>query len=220
MSPRYTEIVLNGEPFFLLPQKALYRPEKQQLILSDLHLGKTAHFRKKGIALPPQSHLKDLDCLQFLLNRWQPQRVLLLGDLFHSDYNREWLWFKALVMQYPGVQFLLVEGNHDILHDRHYELDNFFKTELLEEEQFIFSHHPLSDAGKLNICGHLHPGLRIYGRARQAEKLPCFYLTEQQLILPAFGDLTGLYLLGPEENATYYLVAGTRVIPYRIPLKD
>jgi DNA ligase-associated metallophosphoesterase len=216
MKHGYLDITLQGETFYLLPQKALYRPGKQQLILSDLHLGKVTHFRKGGIALPPQSHLKDLDTLQFLLNSWQPKSVLLLGDLFHSDYNREWLWFKSLVMQYPQVQFILVEGNHDILQEQHYALDNFLKTGLLEEERFIFSHHPLEDPGKLNICGHLHPGLRIRGIARQAEKLPCFSISERQVVLPAFGNLTGLFLLEPEKNTSYFLVTGMRVVLCRV----
>src|SRR4051794_39447624 len=99
MRPSYLEIFLAAEPFYLLPQKAVYRPLQKQLILSDIHLGKASHFRKKGLALPAQSHLKDIDALHFLLNSWKPETVLILGDLFHSDYNREWLWFKSLLMQ-------------------------------------------------------------------------------------------------------------------------
>lgn len=214
MSLQHLEIELSGETLYLLPQKAVYRPALRQLILSDLHLGKTSHFRKKGIALPQQGLLRDLDTLNFLLNTWKPQTVLLLGDLFHSHYNREWLWFKALLMEHPHVQFILVEGNHDILDDKHYALKNLVKTELLEDAHFIFSHHPLEDAGKINFCGHLHPGFRIYGMARQAEKLPCFYFNGAHFILPAFGHLTGLYILDKEEKSCYYLVTGTRVIAY------
>lgn len=210
----YHQLILNGEMLYLLPQKALYRPEMQQLVISDLHLGKATHFRKGGIALPPQSHLKDLDTLQFLLRSWQPQSVLILGDLFHSAYNREWLWFKSLLLTHANVQFILVEGNHDMLDDQHYRIANLLTTDLAEDEHFIFSHHPLEAPPKLNFCGHLHPGLRIYGTARQAEKLPCFYLSAKHFILPAFGHLTGLFMLEKEKDSSYYLVTGTRVIPY------
>ncbi len=91
---QYAVIQLAGEDFYLLPQKAVYRPALRQLILSDLHLGKTSHFRKQGIALPVNSYQKDFEKLNSLVHRWKPNSVLFLGDLFHSTYNREWLIFK------------------------------------------------------------------------------------------------------------------------------
>ncbi len=214
MNPLHYELTLEGEPFYLLPQKAAYRPQHEQLILSDLHLGKTSHFRRQGIAMPQQSKLRDLDLLNYLLNVWKPKTVLILGDLFHSDYNREWLWFKALLHEHAEKRFILVEGNHDILDEKNYRIGNLAKTEIFEESQFIFSHHPLQDPVKLNFCGHLHPGLRIYGAARQTEKLPCFYLNRPHFILPAFGSLTGLYMMEKKEQATCFLVTETRVIAY------
>jgi DNA ligase-associated metallophosphoesterase len=209
------EIILHNEPFLLLPQKAIFRPEKKQLIIADLHLGKATHFRKQGLAVPAHSHLKDIDKLHFLVDNWKPSEVLILGDLFHSDYNKEWLLFKSFLLHYPATHFILIEGNHDILEEEHYDLPNLFMAERLEEEHFVFSHHPEDHPEKYNVCGHIHPGIRLEGIARQAEKLPCFHLTEQHLVLPAFGYLTGLYLLEINNRSTYYLIAGNRIIPYR-----
>jgi DNA ligase-associated metallophosphoesterase len=211
MKKSYAEIILMEETFYLLPQKALYRPVQKQLILSDIHLGKASHFRKGGIPMPLQSHLKDIDKIHFLLNTWKPETVLILGDLFHSEYNSEWLWFKSLLMEYPDTQFVLVEGNHDILPSITYAIPNLLKIGLLEERNFIFSHHPLVESSKLNICGHVHPGLRITGIAKQSVQLPCFYKSETLLILPAFGDLTGLKLLERDQTSDYFLVLGDRV---------
>ncbi|MBA3663290.1 MAG: ligase-associated DNA damage response endonuclease PdeM [Bacteroidetes bacterium] len=212
MSESLLEIELSGESLYLLPQKAVYRPSLKQLILSDVHLGKGTHFRKQGLPLPHSSHLKDIDTLHFLFDKWEPMTVLILGDLFHSDYNKEWLWFKSLLLQYPYIQFILIEGNHDILEDEHYALKNLFKTERLEDEHFIFSHHPTNENQKINFCGHIHPGVRIEGTAKQSEKLPCFYFCKQQFILPAFGYLTGLQILKPEAGARCFLVAGVTVV--------
>lgn len=203
---------LAGEEFYLLPQKAVYRPLRNQLIVADVHLGKASHFRKHGIAMPGQSHLKDLDTLDYLLRRYRPETFVVLGDLFHSEYNREWLWFRSLVLGFPGVQFILVEGNHDILSAATYELPNLLRTDVLEENKLLFSHHPLNDPAMLNICAHVHPGLRITGVARQSVKLPCFYIDERHFILPAFGNLTGLFLLEQREDAQYFVVGNSRVI--------
>lgn len=206
------EILVNNDVLVLLPQRAIFRPSKKQLILTDVHLGKGTHFRKQGLALPGESHLKDIDKLHFLIDKWEPQTILILGDLFHSDYNKEWLWFKSLLLHYYYVEFILVEGNHDILDNDSYSLNNLIKTELLEDEKFVFTHAPTVFEGKLNVCGHVHPGVRIEGLAKQSEKLPCFFLNKTHLILPAFGYLTGLQILHPQEEATYFLATGNRVV--------
>jgi DNA ligase-associated metallophosphoesterase len=209
---RQYEIRLAGELFYLLFHKALFRPAKKQLILSDVHLGKASHFRKKGIALPPQSHLKDLDKLEYLLKKWTPKSVLILGDLFHSHYNKEWFWFMALLKSFPRTKFILVEGNHDILSSSEYNLPNLSKKVQIDEDHFIFSHAPLEDPPKINICGHVHPGIRITGVARQSITLPCFYFNGRHFILPAFGDLTGLAILEKEIFSDYYLVTHETVV--------
>lgn len=208
----YLEIFLNSERFLLLPQKALYRPHYRQLILGDIHLGKATHFRKQGIPMPAQSHLKDIDTMHYLLDTWKPETVMILGDLFHSEYNKEWLWFQSLLMYYPTTQFILVEGNHDILPLASYELPNLLKIGQVQELDLIFSHYPLNKPEKFNICGHIHPGIRLTGDARQSVSLPCFYKNKTHLILPAFGDLTGLKLLEREEDSEYFLVYENRVM--------
>jgi uncharacterized protein len=208
----YLEITLAQEIFFLLHQRALFRPSKKQLILSDLHLGKASHFRKQGLAIPAHSHLNDLERLAFLIRAWEPHAVLLLGDLFHSDYNREWLWFKGLLKEHQKVEFILVMGNHDILPESAYAEPNLQRCDEMEEDYLVFTHEPLPQPGRLNICGHVHPGLEIRGQARQSFRLPCFYSGNSQLILPAFGELTGLYLLDKKENSDYYLITRDTIV--------
>ena len=208
----FLEIELEGEFFYLLHNKALYRPSKKQLILSDLHLGKAAHFRKQGIPLPTNGHVEDLERLGHLIRAWKPKSVLLLGDLFHSNYNREWLWFESFLREHPTVEFTLVIGNHDVLPPNKYELPNMTRISRLEERYFIFSHAPLDEPEKMNICGHVHPGLEIAGSARQSFKLPCFYSGSRHFIMPAFGKLTGLYLLEREKDSDYYLITRDTIV--------
>lgn len=212
MKQIYAEIELAGESFYLLLQKALYRPAVRQLILSDVHLGKATHFRKKGIAMPAVSHLSDIDRLQHLIKIWNPAQVLLLGDLFHSDYNREWLWFRSLVLDCPETAFILVEGNHDLLPEKNYELPNLSKVSSLEEPLIVFTHAPLAAPAKLNICGHVHPGIRLTGIARQSVRLPCYYHAGQNFILPAFGKLTGLQLVEKKANTVCYAITGETIV--------
>ena len=136
-----------------------------KIFLSDLHLGKVSHFRKQGIALFVNSYLKDFEVLHFLLHTLQPLSVLFFGDLFDNTYNREWLGFKSLLKEYAQVEFVLVEGNHDIMHERDYDIPNLSKTTFVTEENFIFSHHPLNQHIRINFCRHFHPGLHLAGMA-------------------------------------------------------
>jgi uncharacterized protein len=212
MRPVYMEIVLAGESFYLLPQKAAYRPRKRQLVLSDVHLGKAAHFRKKGIPMPQEGHLADLDRLEYLIKTWDPDSVLILGDLFHSEYNREWLWLKSLFKSHAKREFILVEGNHDILPEPAYGIGNLLKAGLIEEDLIVFSHEPLPATRKLNICGHIHPGVRLTGKARQSITLPCFIHRGNQFVLPAFGKLTGLAIMDRVEGDAFYLVTHETVV--------
>jgi DNA ligase-associated metallophosphoesterase len=212
MKLAHREILIKREPFYLLPLRAAFRPLQKQLVLSDVHLGKASHFRKKGLQMPAESHLRDIDRMHFLLDQLKPETVLLLGDLFHSEYNNEWLWFKSLLRSYPHVQFVLVEGNHDILPRGTYKIENLLKIGRLEEQHFIFSHHPIDFPGKLNICGHVHPGIRIVGKARQSVTLPCFLLNDSHLILPAFGDLTGLSMPERSKDTRYFAVTEDNVV--------
>lgn len=210
----HLEILLANEKFFLLPQKAIYRPAQQELILSDLHLGKAAHFRKNGIPLPTPAKSKDLEILQELINQWQPEKVTFLGDLFHSDFNQEWVLFKELLNQNNSIAFVLVKGNHDVLQKEMYNIQNLLLVDEVEDTEFIFTHYPLKKCEKINFCGHIHPALKIKGKAKQSITLPCFYYGYNNFILPAFGSLTGLCVLKPSNEATYYLLSLNKVVQY------
>lgn len=210
----HLEINLKSENFLLLPQKAIYRPAKQELIVSDIHLGKAAHFRKNGIPMPTPAKSKDLEILQQLINHWQAKKVIILGDLFHSDYNLEWDLFCQFLNQNLQILFVLVKGNHDILKPEIYIIPNLTVVDEIEEPEFIFTHHPLKNTYRINFCGHIHPALKITGNAKQSVTLPCFAFVGNNFILPAFGSLTGLYVLKWDKNSTHYLVGHNKVVEY------
>ena len=43
-------------------------------------------------------------------------------------------------------------------------------------------------------------------------KMPCFFQSQNQLILPAFGAFTGLHLLSPKEGDHVYVTTGKEVM--------
>lgn len=199
----------------LLPEKALFLPETNTLVIADIHLGKAMHFRKNGISIPPQSAERDYMKLNALIEKKQPARIIVLGDLFHSTHNSEWNLFCEFVAFRSNIRFMLIIGNHDILDRRHYQkLCLEIVEHSLELQDLILSHEPLKSVpdGMINVAGHVHPGFTLQGRGRQSVKLPCFYLRPKQLIMPAFGSLTGLYMLDRTFDSDIYVVANDKVI--------
>ena len=111
---------LRGEPLTLLSEKAIIWKSRSILLVADLHLGKVTHFRKAGIGIPQLAETDTLERLAQLLLDYPVKEVWILGDLFHSSYNRAWDKFKTFVGQLKDIKFVLVKGNHDILNEKEY----------------------------------------------------------------------------------------------------
>ena len=197
--------------FLLLPQKVIYWEEKKTLILGDLHLGKASHFRKSGIPISEMVHSKDVLVIDKLIKAHRPERIIFLGDLFHSDYNQSWEPFKRWMEEKKDLYFQLILGNHDILSPDKYRVKNLEILESLEEDPFTFTHEP-TETNNYNIAGHIHPAIRMRGRGRQSVKLPCFYFNSERCILPAFGAFTGTAALKVQKEDIIFAIAENQVI--------
>ncbi len=190
-----------GERFKLHASGALYWKRKRWLIISDVHLGKSAHFRKQGMAVPNRIDIDDLKKVANLIKVFNPNRVLFLGDLFHAEYNSAWERLASFTNNYRKGLFYLILGNHDVLSDWHYGRSNLIVQKEMNAGPFLFTHIPakLRD-GKINICGHLHPGVLLHGRARQRIHLSAFFFRMQSIIVPAFGRFTGSISIKPKKD--------------------
>ncbi|WP_339704209.1 ligase-associated DNA damage response endonuclease PdeM [Algoriphagus aquimarinus] len=199
----------------LLPEKVAFLPEHQMLVVADLHLGKASHFRKEGIMIPLPQMSPDLQRMDELMNSLKPTTVVFLGDLFHSTLNNEWEGLKEFLLRYPAIRFVLTKGNHDILSS---SVMDDTSIEVVDEfevgKHLLFTHEPeaVVEEDKLNIVGHIHPGVQIKSKGRQSFRLPCFHYHRQCLILPAFGQLTGLHILKKAIGAKIYPVFSDEVI--------
>lgn len=199
--------------FVLHPSGAVYWVEKKTLLLADVHLGKVAHFRKNGIAVPRKAEGVFYQKIEALLQTFSVDRIIFLGDLFHSDQNNEWYLFAAWVEQ-QTAELILVEGNHDVIPAWKFEQLKLTVVDTLSEDNFNFSHFPKEVYNSFVFCGHVHPGVKLKGGGLQRLSLPCFYHSKHQLILPAFGAFTGLHLLQAKLGDQVYVTTGKEVIAF------
>lgn len=208
------DVEILEETFGLFPQKAVFWKSQDILLLSDLHLGKINHFRKAGIPVPQKANDHNVEVLVDLIQTCRPRRIVCLGDLFHSHYNAEWEVFGEVVKHFSSITFDLVLGNHDIMGQYQYKRKGIVLHDHLRIGRFLLTHHPLEAVpeGIYNMAGHIHPGVFLKGKGRQAVTLPCFYFGDKQAFLPAFGNFTGLARIAPKKADRIYIVAENKVI--------
>ncbi len=213
MSGKYI-LEIAAQELHLLPQRAIWWPARKALIVSDLHIGKAAHFRKAGISLPQTALHDDLAVLEKLITDLDAAEVIATGDLFHSKHNREVDTFGIWRNRFPEVAFHLVQGNHDILKAQAYTDLQLQVTRCLQVENLAFCHDkPLIFAPDYYyLTGHLHPGVQLRGAGRQVLRLPCFYFSDQYAVLPAFSRLTGLAMLTPVSGDRLFVIADGKTV--------
>lgn len=208
-------VVIRDFELDLLPDKSLYWAREKTLMIADVHLGKINHFRRSGFPVPANANDANTSVLIDLLRRHQPERMIFLGDLFHSHYNQEWEVLGQVVKHFTSCSFELVMGNHDIMSRLQYERHNLrVHEEGLNLNGMWLTHIPDEncDVSLYNLSGHIHPGARLFGRGKQALLLPCFHFGERNGLLPAFGSFTGLHPVTPKRNDRVFVIAEDSVI--------
>jgi uncharacterized protein len=205
---------VHGQHLWLTAQRSIFWEEQKALIVSDLHFGKTGHFRKSGIPVPQTIYKEDLQRLVSLLDYFKPSRLIVVGDFFHSHENTELDWFRRWRFDLSHIDFVLVRGNHDILKDAWYKEAGI---EVIEKElliqPFLFTHDRCDDRDDVyTFCGHIHPGIYLHGLGRQGLRLPCFYFAKNHCVLPAFSRFTGTALVQPERNEKVFAIVENKLV--------
>jgi DNA ligase-associated metallophosphoesterase len=198
-------ILFGGQALVLTNQRAVFWPVQSCLILADMHLGKAAHFRRHGIAIPGTVAERDLKRLEDLMLHYQPECVLLVGDLLHADSNGEVEAFAALTAAFANTEFVLIRGNHDRLPDS--RLKQLGLTRVIDKlaiGNIQLMHQPVEYPTQHIICGHIHPGVRLRLPDKKKVSLPCYSIFGTQLVLPAFSLFTGLDTCSIPAGAVCY----------------
>ena len=204
--------------FWLSPQHLMFWEEEKALIVADLHFGKTGHFRKSGIGIPQNVFKEDIQRLIDQITYFKPQQLIIAGDLFHSIANKEMELFAKWRNDFASLDFHLIKGNHDILAPSFYTETNI----IVHPQEMIVNHfrfvHDIQSTESLDnkqyysFTGHVHPGIKLSGIAKQSLRFPCFYFGDQHAVLPAFSRFTGLHLITPRKRENAFAVVNDSVL--------
>ncbi|MEM6450330.1 MAG: ligase-associated DNA damage response endonuclease PdeM [Cyanobacteria bacterium P01_D01_bin.105] len=213
------EICLLDQRLRLLEDKALYLPDVDALLVSDVHLGKAEAFQALGIPISNEINSENLARLRRLVAQTHPKKLFILGDLFHSKQSlvSEVLTDWDLFLKEIAADVCLIVGNHDRrLVAALPPMPMRCEIEAVTVGPFLLSHEPeMRDGAKLNICGHIHPVVKLRSRT-DSLRLPCFFLerAQRRLTLPSFGEFTGGYEVDLTDNDCAYVVCEGDIIPF------
>jgi DNA ligase-associated metallophosphoesterase len=204
-----------GQTLLLLPEKVVFLPECDTLLVADAHIGKATSFRQLGVPVPAGTTGETLGVLSRLIQRLDAKRVVFLGDFLHSARSlapdtlatvRRWRELHG------PVEMTLVRGNHD---DRAGDPPAVLVIQPFDVPVALrglaLAHQPRPMAGAYVLAGHLHPCVSVGGRAHDWHRLPCFWFSERVGVLPAFGAFTGMQAIRPRPGERVYAAAPDRV---------
>jgi len=169
------------------------------LVVADLHFGKGA---ASNVEVPLGAEDDAVSRLHDALDHFEPEEVVLAGDVFHTfeyvpDAASEALDDVVEAVREAGGKLVVVEGNHDAM------LDSVYAGEVREayelsgsagagDERVVVCHgheEPELDADRY-VIGHDHPAIVIEGQKR-----PCFldgrgvYRRSDVLVVPSFNRM-------------------------------
>ena len=209
-----SEVEVAGERLLLLPEKAVFWPAQQMLIIADIHFGKAASFRAQGIPVPRGTTSENQQGLDALIDAHGARHVVFLGDFLHARAAHASSTQQAMLAwreRRRDLRLTLVRGNHD----KHAgDPAAVLGIELVDEPHavgpFAFCHHPDLDTPGYALAGHIHP-VYVLATRFDALRLPCFVVGTERMILPSFGAFTGGHAIRPEAGDTIYLSSGDAV---------
>ncbi len=205
-------ITVAGEVLQLLAERAVFWPRRSTLFVADMHFGKASAFRAAGLAVPEGALADDLKRLSRAIERTGAERVIILGDALHARSGLAESLLAAVTrwrLEHTRQRFVVVRGNHD----RHAgdpppEWGMVCVEAPYIEPPFALCHVPGTLPNYYTLAGHVHPAMRLRGRAGLSERLLCFVVGTRRMILPAFGSFTGSATVQPESDDRIYAIAG------------
>ena len=201
---------------------ALFWVRENALLVADLHLEKASFFARHGQMLPPYDSRETLERLALAIRETGARRVFCLGDSFHDAAGAERLEPYAsgmLAALTRATDWVWITGNHD---SEARPAEGGAMLDEISVSSIALRHQAKLGETGLELSGHYHPKLRIVVRGRHIAR-PCAVASDNRLVLPAFGALTGgmdagdpaiIAALQPARTITALVAAKAKVVSY------
>jgi putative SbcD/Mre11-related phosphoesterase len=176
------------------------------LVVADLHLGYVWAHRFEGQLLPLSAREDSTERLLDLIASYRPAEVVLLGDVVHRvvpvpELRSE---MRRLAIEVSArARLRIVLGNHDaqlsaLLAEIGVEAETarqiqagphlLLHGDAPDDAERITAALRLAAPGGRVIIGHEHPALTVSDGVSTSVKCPCFLVSPDVLVLPAFSQ--------------------------------
>ena len=165
---------------------SIFWPAESTLIVADLRLSNCSYLHGDDVLLPPYDTASSFEKLEESLDRYEPERVIVLGDSFAgmksnglSPHQRDWL--QDMI---EGRRWYWVTG------EEKYELPGGIGGEAVPQltvNGIKFRADAVQAPVANEIAGGMHPVAQVseYGHVTRGR---CFVTNGQRLIMPAVGN--------------------------------
>jgi putative SbcD/Mre11-related phosphoesterase len=186
---------------------ALYHPQLDLLVVSDIHLGLEGTMTADGNYVPKFQLDELLEDLQEAQKLTEASRILINGDLkneFSTSRFTERNEIKEFLdfIQQNFEETIIIKGNHDTFVESTANEYNLDLKRYHLEDGVLFTHGHISvEQLELDkefetiVIGHEHPSLALKDDIGIKEKIPCFLHGELDsgeniVVLPAFAKVS------------------------------
>lgn len=165
-------------------------------VIGDLHLGYEKALEDEGIYLPRINTGTIRDSLNRIIVRYEPERVVLLGDIKH-DFRRSERGASSeirgiLDLLAEAAEVFVIKGNHDNYIQNILAGKDIVATDHLDIAGYRLEHGHVDSGKRPVIIGHEHPSVRIPGSGSGGTKIHCFVFARKEgvLVLPPFSPFS------------------------------
>ena len=176
--------------------RCLVMDEGPTVVLGDLHLGYECALEQDGMYIPRTNSDSIRDALNDILFRYEPERVVLLGDIKHdfrhSGYEEKNEVRGIMRLLSEATEVVAIKGNHDNFLQNIINDLGMLAADYVDLAGFRLEHGHVDSGVRPVIIGHEHPSVRIPGSVGGGLKLQCFVHARQDgvIVLPPFSPFS------------------------------
>jgi putative SbcD/Mre11-related phosphoesterase len=177
-------------------ERCLILDDGPTAVLGDLHLGYESALEEEGMYIPRMNTESIRDALNNVLSKYEPKRVVLLGDIKH-DFKRSKCEARVEVIRImdlltEAADVIVVKGNHDNFLQNILSDIGLIAYDYVDMGGFRMEHGHVDSRIRPVIIGHEHPSVRIPGAMSGGMKIHCFVHQKKDgvIVLPPFSPFS------------------------------
>jgi putative SbcD/Mre11-related phosphoesterase len=190
-------------------ERCLILDDGPTAVIGDLHLGYESALEDEGMYIPRMNNNSIRDSLNRILCRYEPRRVVLLGDIKH-DFRRAPYECRdevgtILDMLRDAAEVVIVKGNHDNFIENIISGMGMTAWNNVDIAGFRMEHGHEDSGRRPVIIAHEHPSVRFGGPVGGGVKVQCFVHMKRDgiIVIPPFSpfssgnDIAGTEFMSP-----------------------